>query len=152
MLQPLPRHPTRCRLLGTLSASASTLPLPLFSNKVPAGFPSPGDDAIDQRLDLNELVVRHPAATFFVRVEGESMIGAGIHPDDILVVDRALEPAPGKVVVCALDGELIVKRLKAIEADRLILGSENPAYPDIEVSGAAELVVWGVVTHVIHRP
>jgi DNA polymerase V len=86
--------------------------LPLFSGKVSAGFPSPADDYVEKTLDLNELLVQKPAATFFVRAEGESMLGAGIHHNDILVVDRSIEPVPGKIIICALNGELEVKRLK----------------------------------------
>ena len=82
------------------------LPLPLFSGKVAAGFPSPADDYVEKNLDLNELLVQKPATTFFVRAQGESMLGAGIHPNDILVVDRSLEAVPGKIVICALNGEL----------------------------------------------
>ena len=83
----------------------------LFSGKVAAGFPSPADDYVEKNLDLNELLVQKPAATFFVRAQGESMLGAGIHPNDILVVDRSIEAVPGKIVICALNGELTVKRL-----------------------------------------
>jgi DNA polymerase V len=86
-------------------------PLPLFSGKVAAGFPSPADDYVEKTLDLNELLVQKPAATFFVRAQGESMLGVGIHPNDILVVDRSIEPVLGKIVICALNGELTVKRL-----------------------------------------
>jgi DNA polymerase V len=125
------------------------LPLPLFSGKVAAGFPSPADDYVEKSLDLNELLVKKPAATFFARAQGESMLGAGIHPNDILVVDRSLEPVPGKIVVCALNGELVVKRLKRLE-DRWILASENPFYPDIRLHDELEMVIWGVVTNVIH--
>lgn len=125
------------------------LTLPLFSGKVAAGFPSPADDYVEKTLDLNELLVQKPAATFFVRAEGESMLGAGIHPNDILVVDRSLEPVPGKIVICALNGELTVKRLKSIGRE-IVLGAENPLYPDIMVQEDIDLVIWGVVTNVIH--
>ncbi|WP_370691439.1 LexA family protein [Methylicorpusculum sp.] len=123
--------------------------MPLFSGKVAAGFPSPADDYIEKTLDLNELLVQRPAATFFVRAEGESMLGAGIHPNDILVVDRSLEPVTGKIIICALNGELTVKRLKS-ERDVIVLGAENPAYPDIVVQDGMDMVIWGVVTNVIH--
>ncbi|WP_196806464.1 LexA family protein [Methylobacter luteus] len=123
--------------------------LPLYTDKVAAGFPSPADDYIEKTLDLNELLVKKPAATFFVRAEGESMLGAGIHPNDILVVDRSLEPVAGKVVICALNGALTVKRLKKA-AGQWRLAAENPAYVDIVVNEGLELVVWGVVTAVIH--
>jgi DNA polymerase V len=125
------------------------LRLPLFSGKVAAGFPSPADDYIEKTLDLNELLVKKPAATFFARAQGESMLGAGIHPNDILVVDRSIEPVPGKIVVCALNGELVVKRLKRLE-DRWVLASENPFYPDIRLHDELQMVIWGVVTNVIH--
>ncbi|MFK5950573.1 MAG: translesion error-prone DNA polymerase V autoproteolytic subunit [Methylococcales bacterium] len=123
--------------------------VPLFSGKVAAGFPSPADDYIEKTLDLNDLLVQKPAATFFVRAEGESMLGAGIHPNDILVVDRSIEAVVGKVVICALNGELTVKRLKNIGKE-IVLGAENPAYSDITVQEDVDLVIWGVVTNVIH--
>lgn len=130
--------------------ASEALPLPLFSDRVAAGFPSPADDHLDNKLDLNEHLVKHPAATFFVRVEGQSMIGAGIHPDDILVVDRSLEASNGDIVVAAVDGELTVKRLHYQRA-RLFLEPENPDYDPIEITGETDLVVWGVVTNVIHK-
>ncbi|MFU8790404.1 MAG: LexA family protein [Methylobacter sp.] len=126
-----------------------TVTLPLFSGKVSAGFPSPADDYIEKTLDLNELLVQKPAATFFVRAQGESMLGAGIHPNDILVVDRSIEPVPGKIVICALNGELTVKRLER-KNEHWQLTAENPNYPDIVIFDALELVIWGVVTNVIH--
>jgi len=131
------------------SAAPSHLKIPLFSDKVAAGFPSPADDYIEKTLDLNDLLIKKPAATFFVRAEGESMLGAGIHPNDILVVDRSIEAVVGKVVICALNGELTVKRLKSIGKE-IILGAENPAYQDITVQEEVDLVIWGVVTNVIH--
>jgi DNA polymerase V len=126
-----------------------TLALPLFTGKVAAGFPSPADDYVEKTLDLNELLVQKPAATFFVRAQGESMLGAGIHPNDILVVDRSIEPVAGKIVICALNGELVVKRLKT-QAGQWLLASENSYYPDIPLHEELEMVIWGVVTHVIH--
>ena len=125
------------------------LTLPLFSGKVAAGFPSPADDYVEKTLDLNELLVQKPAATFFVRVQGESMLGAGIHPNDILIVDRSIEPVPGKIVICALNGELTVKRLERGN-EHWQLKAENPAYADIIIHEELELVIWGVVTNVIH--
>jgi DNA polymerase V len=123
--------------------------LPLFTGKVAAGFPSPADDYIEKTLDLNELLVKKPAATFFARAQGESMLGAGIHPNDILVVDRSIDPVPGHIVICALNGELTVKRL-AKDGECWKLHAENPAYPDIVIHDDLELVIWGVVTNVIH--
>ena len=123
--------------------------LPLFISTISAGFPSPADDYIDKTLDLNELLVQNPAATFFTRVQGLSMLGAGIHPGDILVVNRALEPSDGKIIVCALNGELTVKRL-AGKTRHWILKAENPDFPDIPLHEELDIVVWGVVTSVIH--
>ena len=123
--------------------------LPLFAGKVAAGFPSPADDYVEKKLDLNELLVQKPAATFFVRAQGESMLGAGIHPNDILVVDRSIEVTPGKIVICALNGELTVKRLDCIN-EQWLLKAENPAYADIILHDELEMIVWGVVTNVIH--
>ena len=127
----------------------SQVAIPLYLGKTAAGFPSPADDYVEKTLDLNELCISHPAATFFVRVEGHSMLGAGIHPDDILVVDRSLEPVAGKIVVCALNGELTVKRLE-FEDNTWQLKAENPHYPNIQLHDDINLTVWGVVTHVIH--
>jgi len=117
---------------------------------VAAGFPSPADDYIDRRLDLNEYLVRNPESTFYVRVHGESMRDAGIWAGDILVVDRAVQPATGRVVIAVLDGELTVKQLKK-EGDRLLLVPENPDYSPVDVSGREDFSVWGVVTCVLHR-
>ena len=122
---------------------------PMYGESVCAGFPSPADDYIEAKLDLNEFLVKHPAATFFVRAVGDSMIGAGIHSGDILVVDRALEATEGKVVIAVVDGELTVKRLRRIEG-KLCLAPENPEFPPIEVDEESGLEIWGVVTAVIH--
>ncbi|OGQ96896.1 MAG: peptidase S24 [Deltaproteobacteria bacterium RIFOXYD12_FULL_57_12] len=123
--------------------------IPLFVTSVEAGFPSPAEDYIEGRLDLNEHLIRHPAATFFVRVAGDSMLGAGIHPGDILVVDRALEPADKKVVIAVVDGELTVKRIRIIEG-RVLLVPENVAYEALRIEGDMQVEIWGVVTNVIH--
>lgn len=125
------------------------IPLPLFVGKVAAGFPSPADDYVEKILDLNELLLQKPAAMFFARAHGVSMIGAGIHHNDILVVDRSIEPVPGKIVICALNGELTVKRLERSN-DQWQLKAENPDYSNITIFEDLELVIWGVVTNVIH--
>lgn len=123
---------------------------PLFESRVAAGFPSPAEDYIDKKLDLNELLVPHPASTFFVRVEGDSMIGAGIHSGDILVVDRSIRASDGKVIIAVLEGELTVKRFKQ-KADRIFLVPENDDFEAIELSPEQNFEVWGVVTNVIHK-
>lgn len=125
--------------------------LPLGAGKVAAGFPSPATDHVEQRLDLSEYLVLHPEATFFLRVKGDSMTGAGIHHGDLLIVDRSLSPVSGRVVVAALNGELTVKRLHRSRG-KLTLKAENPAYPDIPVSDEQDFQIWGVVAHVVHTP
>ncbi|MEM6852888.1 MAG: translesion error-prone DNA polymerase V autoproteolytic subunit [Planctomycetota bacterium] len=129
------------------------LPLPLMSANVPAGFPSPAEDYVQGQLDLNDHLITRPAATYYVRATGDSMIGAGIHAGDLLIVDKAEEAVSGRVVIAAIDGELTVKRIER-RGRRVLLKAENPLYPPIifEDDDAAELVVWGVVTAVIHRP
>ncbi len=125
------------------------LTLPLFGYRIAAGFPSPADDYVEERIDLNRHLIRHKEATFFLRVQGDSMINAGIHDGDMLIVDRAIEPVSGKIVIAALDGELTVKRLSASGGVVRLL-PENPDYPVIEIGAEQELVIWGVVIHVIH--
>jgi DNA polymerase V len=132
-------------------AKRKSLKLPLFSAKVQAGFPSPADDHMERSLDLNEELIRNPASTFFVRVKGDSMRDAGIHTGDILVVDRSLTPTDRKIVVAMIDGEFTVKRFRATDG-KVFLEAENSAYPPIEVAVESELVIWGAVTFVIHKP
>ncbi|MCL7489064.1 MAG: translesion error-prone DNA polymerase V autoproteolytic subunit [Desulfobulbaceae bacterium] len=123
---------------------------PLFLSGVSAGFPSPAEDYIDRRLDLNELLIKNPAATFFVRVAGDSMTGAGIHHQDILVVDRSLDAASGSIVIAVYNGELTVKRLVR-DKNSIRLVAENPAYPPLIIDEDNGCEVWGVVTSVIHQ-
>lgn len=130
-------------------ATGGRQPLPLFSCAVAAGFPSPADDHLEGSLDLNDYLVKHPAATFFVRVSGDSMINAGIHEDDILVVDRSIEARHGKIIIAAVDGQLTVKRLHH-KSGKTMLMPENDRYEPITISDEASMVIWGVVTNVIH--
>ena len=129
---------------------STTLLRPLFLSKVPAGFPSPADDYIEGSLDLNQHLIKHKAATFFVRVTGDSMIGAGIHDGDLLIVDRALEAHDKSVVVAVVNGEFTVKRIKK-ENGRVWLMPENEKFQPMEMKEGSELEVWGVVTNVIHK-
>jgi DNA polymerase V len=132
-----------------LAQGDSGFGLPLYSSRVCAGFPSPADDYLDTKLDLNNYLIKHPAATFLVRVSGESMLGAGIHPDDILVVDRSLEPRHDKVVIVALDGQLTVKRLYK-KNGKVMLMPENKQFEPIDITDSESVYIWGVVTNVIH--
>lgn len=123
--------------------------LPVYSSRVQAGFPSPAEDYIEGKLDLNEHLIQHKAATFFVRASGDSMINAGIFPNDLLIVDRALEAKSGSIVIAVLNGELTVKRLE-IKDGTPLLCPENPSYPCIPFTSFDDFSIWGVVTHVIH--
>jgi DNA polymerase V len=123
--------------------------LPFYMVSVAAGFPSPGEDYIEGKIDLNRHLIKNPAASFLVRVVGNSMIEAGIHSGDTLLVDRSLTPADQKIVIAVLNGELTVKRMH-YEKDRLFLMPANPDYPAIVIEEEMELQVWGVVTNVIH--
>lgn len=127
----------------------SALERPLYLSRVAAGFPSPADDHVEKRLDLNEHLVKHKEATFFVRVKGDSMIGAGIFDNDILVVDKSLNPEVGRVVIAVVNGELTVKRLMRNDG-KVWLVAENPAYAPIEMKDGMEFIIWGVVTNAIH--
>jgi DNA polymerase V len=122
--------------------------LPLYTCPVSAGFPSPAEDYIEGKLDLNQYLIKNPVATFFVRVTGDSMVGAGIHSGDLLIVDRSLEPRDGRVVIAVVDGELLVKRIR-IKRGRISLVAENPSYPPL-ILEEQSFEVWGVVTNVIH--
>ena len=124
--------------------------LPLFAWPVQAGFPSPADDYMEGHLDLNSHVIGNRAATFFVKAAGVSMTGAGIHPGDILVVDRSLEAVDGKVVVAAVDGEFTLKRLCRRDGAAWLV-PENDAFEPIRLDEGSDLVIWGVVTFVVHR-
>lgn len=125
-------------------------PIPLALGRVEAGFPSPADDYMEGSLDLNEHVIKHPAATYFVRASGDSMTGAGIFDGDLLVVDRSLKPAHGRVAIVEVDGQLTVKRLFKSKG-QFLLQSENTNYPPIELQEGEEVIVWGIVTHVLHN-
>jgi DNA polymerase V len=122
----------------------------LFEGRVPAGFPSPAADYEENKLDLNKYLIKHPVATFFVRVIGDSMVGAGISCGDLLIVDRSLEPRDKNVIIAALDGELTVKRIR-IRKDKITLVPENDNYPAKQISQDMDFEIWGVVTSVIHQ-
>ncbi|MBU2709378.1 translesion error-prone DNA polymerase V autoproteolytic subunit [Zooshikella marina] len=123
---------------------------PLFSCSVSAGFPSPADDYMEKELNLHELMVKHPAATFFFRASGDSMIHAGINNGDILVIDRSLTPRSGNIIVAEVDGDLTVKQLY-IKNNQYWLLPMNPQYPKIRLDPEQEFAVFGVVTYSVHK-
>jgi len=123
--------------------------VPLFGSTVAAGFPSPADDWLEGELDLVRFLIKHPAATFYVRVSGDSMTGASIHQGDILIVDRACKPLSNDIVIASINGELTVKRL-VIRGDKILLMPENQNYKPIEITEDMGFETWGKVLHVIH--
>lgn len=123
---------------------------PLVLMPIPAGFPNPAQDAADTPLDLNKLVVEHPAATFYMRVKGASMEGAGIYDGDLIVVDKALEPRPGDIVVAHLDGEFTLKRF-AKQGNTIQLLPENDQFAPITISEGQDFSIWGIVRAAIHN-
>ena len=122
----------------------------LVEQGISAGFPSPADDFKEIRISLDKELVINKAATFYARVSGESMVGAGLDDGDLLVIDRSLDPENGKIAVCFVDGEFTVKRIKK-EENRLYLMPENKKYKRIEIKEENELIIWGVVEYVIKK-
>ena len=123
---------------------------PLYSGKVQAGLPTPIDDSIDTYIDLSEYLIKQPDSTFFLTVSGDSMKDAGINTGDMLIVDKSIDATHGKIVVAAVDGELTVKRLSNQDG-KIQLQPENPEFQPLDITEEHYLVIWGVVTHVIHQ-
>jgi DNA polymerase V len=128
----------------------SELKIPFIPDGVSAGFPSPAADFMETNIDLNSALSENPLATFYIRVNGNSMIDAGINDKDVLVVDRSLEPQNNKIAICCIDGEFTVKRIQ-VETDCLYLMPENSNYQPIKVTEENELIIWGIVTYVIKK-
>ena len=130
------------------SGEFEPLGTPIFSDAVPAGFPSPATDYCERKLDLNELCIKKPAATYFVRAEGDSMIEAGIFPGDVIVVDRSIDAAHGDIVIASFNGELLIKKLETSPITRLV--PMNSQHEPIVVPEDTELEIFGVATTAIH--
>lgn len=124
--------------------------IPFLETSIPAGFPSPAENFIDNALDLNDLLIKHTTSTFFIRVVGNSMVNAGINSNDILIVDRSLSPINNRIAVVRINDEFTVKRLK-LEGERTFLVAENDQYQPIEITKDMDCEVWGIVTFVIHQ-
>ncbi|MFF1384328.1 LexA family protein [Arthrobacter sp. NPDC058288] len=139
-------------VIGPRVIDAGTSLLSVLISPVPvaAGYPSPAQDYFDGRIDLNEHLIQDITSTYIVRVSGDSMEGAGISDGDELIVNRALDPKDGSVVIAVLDGELTIKRLR-VTASGVVLQADNPRYPDIRVPALADLVIWGVATRCLHH-
>jgi len=139
----------KARVIEFYGANVSThLKLPYVLNGISAGFPSPADDFLDINIDLNKHLIKNPSTTFYGRVRGDSMIDAGIHDGDLLIIDKSLEPTNNKIAVCFIDGEFTVKRI-SIEKDVVWLIAENKDYEPIKVTKDNDFVIWGIVTNVI---
>ena len=131
--------------------STSHVPVPLYSSRVPAGFPSPANDYIEAHLDLHSFLVPHPAATFFVRAKGDSIRPGGIESGDMLIVDKSIQARHNDIVVAYVSGDWTVKRLYSQQGVHKLV-ADTPDFPTITITGNLDLVIWGVVRHVIHTP
>jgi len=134
-----------------LSSMRKSKPLPLYVSGVYAGFPSPAEDHTDSNLDLNEYLVKHPAATFYIYAKGDSMINSGIYDGDLMVVDRSLVPGQNSIIIAVINGEFTVKKIHRIK-NKMYLVPNNKQYKPIEVTSDMDFVIWGIVTHTIHKP
>lgn len=132
-----------------MSSNDSMQAVPLYSFRVAAGLPTYADEHVESYLNFNEYFIKNPRTTFCVRVEGSSMIGAGIHENDILVVDNSIEPTNGRIVIACLNSELTVKRLK-LKQGKMQLMPENPAYAPIKITAEMDFKILGIAVHVIH--
>ena len=144
------RPAARRRHIGDIDAAWAvevrrSAAVPFVTANVPAGFPSPADDYLDNPLDFNELLIENPAATFAIRVGGDSLIGIGIFPNDIAIVNRAATPVDGSIILALLDGEFTMKQYRC-RRGRAWLEAKNPAYPDIDLTDDVTFEIWGVVT------
>jgi len=138
------------KIIEFYSAETSTsMALPI-AEAISAGFPSPAADYLEMTLDINKELVNNPSSTFYGRVKGNSMIDAGIHDGDILVIDKSLEPANNKKAVCFIDGQFTLKTLKIVKGE-VWLKPENKDYSPIKITPDNDFIVWGIVTHIIHK-
>ena len=129
--------------------TSESLKIPLLSDSISAGFPSPADDYTEENIDLNEHLISNPFSTFFLRVKGDSMINSGIKDKDLIIVDKSLRAKPGNIVIAMIDGEFTIKRL-SIKNNELYLKAENHNYPDFRFKNHIDVQIWGVVIYSIH--
>ena len=138
----------KCEVVKANNTAAEVGPLPLFFSKVHAGFPSPADDFREIRISLDKELVKNTESTFYARISGNSMEGAGMSDGDLIVIDRSLNPENNKIAVCFIDGEFTIKRIE-LKKQKLFLKPENKNYRKIEISEENNLKIWGIVTYVI---
>lgn len=137
------------KIINIFSALTDTaLELPIITEGISAGFPSPALDFVDLTIDLNKHLIKHPSATFYGRVKGSSLKNAGIDDGDLLIIDRSLEPTNGKIAICYIDGEFTAKRI-SVKKNELWLMPENDSYKPIKIEKENDFLIWGIVTHVI---
>ena len=135
--------------MDSFDSTTKKFKIPLLTDSVSAGFPSPADDYTEENIDLNEHLISNPFSTFFLRVKGESMINAGIKDKDLIIVDKSLTARPGNIIIAMIDGEFTIKRL-SIKNNELYLKSENHNYPDFRFKNHIDVQIWGVVIYSIH--
>ena len=135
--------------MNSFDSTTKKFKIPLLTDSVSAGFPSPADDHTEENIDLNEHLISNPSSTFFLRVKGDSMINAGIKDKDLIIVDKSLIAKPGNIVIAMIDGEFTIKRL-SIKNDELYLKAENHNYPDFSFKNHIDVQIWGVVIYSIH--
>ena len=135
--------------MDSFDSTTKIFKIPLLTDSVSAGFPSPADDYTEENIDLNEHLISNPFSTFFLRVKGDSMINAGIKDKDLIIVDKSLIAKPGNIVIAMIDGEFTIKRL-SIKNDELYLKAENNNYPDFRFKNHIDVQIWGVVIYSIH--
>jgi len=141
---------TKTKLTFFIPDLDNPIELPFITAGIKAGFPSPAADFDETKISLDAVLVKNREATFYAKATGTSMIGAGIDDEDILVIDRSLEPRNNKVAVCFIDGEFTVKRIK-VTKDGVLLMPENKAFEPIKITEENQLIIWGIVTHVVKR-
>lgn len=135
--------------LDSFDSTTKKFKIPLLTDSVSAGFPSPADDYTEENIDLNEHLISNPFSTFFLRVKGDSMINAGIKDKDLIIVDKSLTARPGNIIIAMIDGEFTMKRL-SIKNNELYLKAENHNYPDFRFKNHINVQIWGVVIYSIH--
>ena len=135
--------------MNSFNSTNKKFKIPLLTDSVSAGFPSPADDYTEENIDLNEHLISNPFSTFFLRVKGDSMINAGIKDKDLIIVDKSLIAKPGNIIIAMIDGEFTIKRL-SIKNDELYLKAENHNYPDFRFKNHIDVQIWGVVIYSIH--
>ena len=137
------------KVLDSFDSTTKKFKIPLLTDSVSAGFPSPADDYTEENIDLNEHLISNPFSTFFLRVKGDSMINAGIKDKDLIIVDKSLTARPGNIIIAMIDGEFTIKRL-SIKNNELYLKAENHNYPDFRFKNHIDVQIWGVVIYSIH--